>query len=205
MTFAVVIPFHLFYGAAAYAPEGEWDGETFRFWYSLVLFRITVYVFRSLWSFPRRVRRLRPPPVPNILWLSLGSTFSWRCTTHRRRPTQPRHYHLIRRIRRRSRLRSRDRPPFCEQPPRTPPWTWPSPTEEERQDAWDQLKHRVLHVSYFQFDLQFGISLADFVGSFDPLHQFHLLQELQTLPMTPACGQPVQDYFNAAVHLESLL
>ena len=118
MTFAVVIPFHLFYGAAAYAPEGEWDGETFRFLYFLVLLRITVYVFWSLWSSPRRVRRLRPPPVPNILWLSLGSTFSWRCTAHCRRPTQPRHYHLVRCIWRRSRLRSWDRPTF--ERPRAP-------------------------------------------------------------------------------------
>ena len=113
--------------------------------------------------------------------VELPTAFPWRCKKpHRKRYI--RHYYLrMRTWRRRSQWPSK--PPNKHQARKawkahsgSPPPHWQHYPSADQADDFDRGKHGVLHQSAVMFDLQFGISLHDFVATLDPLAEIQALK-----------------------------
>jgi hypothetical protein len=53
-------------------------------------------------------------------------------------------------------------------------------TEEEHQEEWARVRHRLLHQSWIMIDFQFGVTLDEFVSKLDPVQQFLNIKALSS-------------------------
>jgi len=58
----------------------------------------------------------------------------------------------------------------------------------EAREHFEAIKHKMLHLDWFMFDLQFGISLDDIVQSFDPLKAIKTIKALNSEAILKASG-----------------
>lgn len=112
--------------------------------------------------------------------VELPQAYPWRgCPSHRKRG--PRQYHLRMRIERRGdsstqKRKSRAKLEYerqvkamkAQKERNKVPEHWKNVSEEERLEDYERTKSKYLHLSYIQYDLQYGIDLAQFVKAVKP-------------------------------------
>ena len=153
-----------------------------------------VILFAALQAPPHRDVKWELPPVPNIAE-ALGCAYPWRCCPSHHKH-QPKHYYLIRKIQKQRQhsleveckiqIQEHKSQEYCkDKKPKVDmriPHHWHHQTSNERMEDWDQIKHKYLHQSFFQFDIKLGINLDTFSQSINPLKQFHQLRQLSINP-----------------------
>ena len=144
---------------------------------------LSFYVFSSFWT-----GFLFDPPEDKSKRVDLPPAWPWRMYRHPRKwnhRMKPTNYGVRMRM---AKLEQMKRPLRCIKAPRwmrrrKPPkvklkWAKLDPEEAEtdwRQD-FDQMKHKLFkHSSTLFYELQFGVSLDDFVATLDPIRQWHMV------------------------------
>ena len=118
------------------------------------------------------------PRTPNV---EMPRAYSWRFyRSHRKRG--PRQYHLRMRIERRGQSRPtmkrhrqkrreakrKAKEERAKRDDNKVPEHWKNVSEEEKREDYEREKHKYLHRSFLQFDLQYGVSLDEFVTAVKP-------------------------------------